>query len=216
MTATTVSGRRVTAPITAPATALALALAAGCKPPPAPRAPPAPAPTIRDSGSAGARAFQRMKELAGNWLAGDLPITFEVDERGNALLQRGGFFVVWHPDGNTLAASVFAYEGYHARLRSTAITEGTGGELAVELVELDAGNLVPDEPRARSLAMTIAPNNDAVTQRWSFGKDLDAPPRELVLARTDTGALPPATRQPPPPTEAPLPPPAPAPGPPGA
>ncbi|HSK04021.1 MAG TPA: hypothetical protein VK932_22360 [Kofleriaceae bacterium] len=190
--------------------AAGLAAAAGCRPPPAPPAPPAPAPTIHDPGSAGARAFQRLKELAGNWLAGELPITFEVVERGNAMLQRGGFFVVWHPDGNTLAASVFAYEGYHARMRSTAIVDGPGGELSIELAVVDTGNVVPDEPIARALAMTVAPNNDGVTQRWSFGEDEDAPPRELVLARTDTGALPPVSNEPPPPTEAP-PPPAPAP-----
>jgi hypothetical protein len=195
--------------------ALAACLAAAaCRPPPAPPAPPAPAPTIHDAGSAGARAFQRMTELAGNWLAGELPVTFEIVERGHALLQRGGFFVVWHADGNTLAASVFAYEGYHARMRSTAIVDGPGGELSIELAVVDTGNVVPDEPIARALAMTIAPGNDGVTQRWSFGEAAGAPPRELVLARTDTGALPPATRQPPPapaPSPPVMPPPAPAP-----
>jgi len=179
---------------------LALALFAGCKPPPAPPAAPAPAPTIRDTGSAGARAFLRMKELAGNWAAGEAPVTFEVIERGNAIVQRGGFFVVWHPDGNTLAAWVIGDEGYHARMRSTAITDGPGGELSIELAAIDTGNVVPDEPIARALAVTLAPNNDRMTQRWSFGKNLDAPPRELVLTRTDTGALPPSTKQPPTPT----------------
>ncbi|HWO25527.1 MAG TPA: hypothetical protein VNO30_42600 [Kofleriaceae bacterium] len=193
------------------AAAAALAAAAGCRPPPAPPAPPAPAPTIRDPGSIGTRAFQRMKELAGNWLAGDVPVTFEVIDRGNAIVQRGGFFVVWHPDGNTLAAWVIADEGYHARLRSTAIDERPGGELEIELGPVDFGNIVPDEPLARGLAMTLAPKNDRVTQRWSFGKNLDAPPRELSLVRTDTGALPPSTKQPPP-AAAPAPGPAPAPG----
>jgi hypothetical protein len=194
-----------------PMRALALAAAAaaaGCKPPPAPPAQPAPAPSIRDTGSIGARAFLRMKELAGNWLAGEVPVTFEVIDRGNAILQRGAFFVVWHPDGNTLAAWVIADEGYHTRMRSTSIDDGPGGELTIELAAVDFGNVVPDEPLARGLAMTLAPSNDRVTQRWSFGKSLDAPPRELVLLRTDTGALPPSTKQPPPPT----PDPAPAPG----
>jgi hypothetical protein len=186
-----------------PGLALALALLAGCRPPPAPPAPPAPTPTIRDTGSVGARAFLRMKELAGNWLAGETPVTFEVIERGNAIVQRGGFFVVWHPDGNTLAAWVIGDEGYHVRLRSTAITDGPGGELSIELAAVDTGNVVPDEPIARALAMTLAPNNDRITQRWSFGKNLDAPARELVLTRTDTGAPPPSTKQPPPPTAPP-------------
>jgi hypothetical protein len=195
------------------AAALALALSAGCRRAPPPAPPAAPAPTIRDAGSIGARAFDRMRELAGNWIAGDTPISFEVIERGNALLQRGAFFVVWHPDGNDLAAWVITHEGYHVRLRSTSITDGPGGELVVELAMLDAGNLVPDEPLARELAMTIAAKNDGVTQRWSFGTNLDTPPRELVLTRTETGAPPPSTRQPPPPTEPaptePAPPPAP-------
>ncbi len=182
------------------AVALGLALAAGCrKPPPLP--PPAkPEPTIRDTGSVGSRAFLRMKELTGNWLAGELPVTFEVIERGNAILQRGGLFAVWHADGNTLAAWVIAHTGYHVRMRSTAITEGPSGELVVELGMIDSGNVVPDEPIARALTMTIAPKNDGVTQRWSFGESLDVPPNELVMTRTDTGAPPPSTRQPPPPT----------------
>src|SRR5205814_6600956 len=110
--------------------------------------------------------------------------TFEVFEHGNAIVQRGGFLVVWHPDGNGLAASVFADAGYHVRMRSTRIADGPGGELIVELAMLDSGNIVPDEPIARALAMTVAPNNDGITQRWSFGSDLDAPPRRLVLTRT--------------------------------
>jgi hypothetical protein len=174
----------------------ALALAAGCRPRPAPPAPP-PAPTIRDTGGVGARAFERMKEISGNWLAGELPVTFEVIERGHAIVQRGGFFVVWYPDGNTLAASAFADEGYHVRMRSTKLADGPAGELDVELAAFDVANVVPDEPTARALAMTIAPNNDGVTQRWSFGANLDAPPRELVLTRTETGAPPPSTRRPP-------------------
>jgi hypothetical protein len=183
--------------------ALALALAlAGCKPRPAPSAAPPPAPSIRDTGGVGARAFERMKELAGNWLAGELPVTFEVIERGHAIVQRGGFFVVWYPDGNTLAASAFTDEGYHVRMRSTKLADGPGGELDVELAAFEVANVVPDEPTARSLAMTIAPNNDGVTQRWSFGTNLDAPPRELVLTRTETGAPPPSTRKPPPRTPA--------------
>jgi hypothetical protein len=189
----------------------AIALCAGCRPPAAPPAPPAPTPPIRDTGSAGARAFLRMKELAGNWLAGELPVTFEVIDRGNALLQRGGVFAVWHPDGHKLAAWVLAGEGYHVRLRSKTITEGPGGELSIELAAIDSGNVLPDEPIVRSLAMTIAPHNDGVTQRWSFGANLDAPPRELVLTRTDTGALPPEAQQPPPETDAAPPPPAPPP-----
>ena len=175
----------------------AVLVAAACRHPPPPPPPAAPGPSIRDPGGVGARTFDRMKELAGNWLAGDLPITFEVTERGNALVQRGPFFVVWHPDGNTLAAWVVAPEGYHARLRSTKIADGPGGELMIELAVIDTGNIVPDEPTARALALTLTPNNDGLTQRWSFGESLDAPPRELVLTRTDTGALPPSTRKPP-------------------
>jgi hypothetical protein len=170
---------------------------AACRHPAPPPGPAAPAPSIRDSGGVGARTFDRMKELAGNWLAGDLPITFEVTERGNAIVQRGGFFVLWHPDGNTLAAWVVAPEGYHVRLRSTKIADGPSGELVVDLAAIDTGNVVPDEPTARALALTLAPNNNGVTQRWSFGENLDAQPRELVLTRTDTGALPPSTRTPP-------------------
>jgi hypothetical protein len=180
--------------------ALAAALVAGCRRAPPPAPPAAPQPTIRDSGGVGARALDRMRLLAGNWVAGEVPVSFEVMERGHAISQRGGFFVVWHADGNTLAASVFAYEGYHARMRSTKIEDGPGGELTVELATYDSGNVTPDEPLARSLVMTIAPHNDGVTQRWAFGEDLDAPPRELVLVRADTGALPPSTKQPPPPT----------------
>lgn len=185
----------------AAALALALALPAGCRRAPPPAPPTAAAPTIRDTGSIGARAFERMKELAGNWIAGDTPVSFEVIDRGNALVQRGAFFVVWHADGNDLAAWVITHEGYHVRLRSTSITDGPGGELVVELAMLDAGNLVPDEPLARELAMTIAAKHDGVTQRWSFGEDLDTPPRELVMTRTETGATPPSTRQPPPPAD---------------
>jgi len=168
--------------------ALALAALLGCRRPPPPKAPSPPAPTIRDSGGLGARTFERMKELAGNWLAGDRPVTFEVIERGNAIVQRGGLFVVWYPDGNTLAATVFAEEGYHVRMRSTSIADGPGGELRVELATFDSGNIVPDEPIARALAMTIAPDHGGVTQRWSFGTSLDAPPRELVLTRTEPAA----------------------------
>jgi len=177
------------APAAALALALALALPAGCRPRPAPPPPP-PGPTIRDSGAVGARAFERMKELAGNWLAGELPVTFEVIEHGTAILQRGGPLVVWYPDGNTLAASVFAEAGYHVRMRSKRITEAPGGELTVELAAFDAGNIVPDEPTARALTLQIAPANDRVAQRWSFGESLDAPPRELVLTRTDAAAPP--------------------------
>jgi hypothetical protein len=185
-----------------------LAPLAGCRRAPPPKAPPPPAPTIRDPGGIGARAFERMKEIAGNWLAGDLPVTFEVIERGNAIVQRGGLFAVWYPDGNTLAAMVFAEDGYHVRMRSTSITDGPGGELRVELAAFDSGNIVPDAPIARSLAMTIAPDHGGVTQRWSFGTNLDAPPRELVLTRPEAAA--PAPKAPaPPPEAAPTPPPTP-------
>ena len=180
--------------------ALALALAAGCKRPP-PAAPPGPPPpTIRDTGGIGARTLDRMKELAGNWIAGEVPISFEVIEFGHAISQRGGFFVVWHADGNSLAAQVFAYEGYHARMRSTKIADGPNGELLLELETIDTGNISDDEQIVRTLAMTISPKHDGVTQRWMFGKDLDAQPRELVMTRTETGAAPPSTKQPPPPT----------------
>jgi len=168
--------------------AVAAALLAGCRRPPPPAAPARPDPTIRDSGGVGARTFERLKELAGNWTASDLPVTFEVVDRGNAIVQRGGIFAVWHPDGNSLAATVFAEEGYHVRMRSTKIADGPGGELVLELETFDSGNVVPDEPIARALEMTVAPAGGPVTQRWSFGKSLDAPPRELVLTRTEAAA----------------------------
>jgi len=198
-----VSARRAPVRTLACALGLGLALAplAGCRRAPPPAAPARPAPTIRDSGGVGARTFERMKELAGNWLAGEVPVTFEVIAPGNAIVQRGGPLIVWHPDGNTLAATVFADEGYQVRMRSTKIADGPGGELTVELATYDSGNVVPDEPIARSLAMTVAPSNDGITQRWSFGTNLDAPPRELVLTRSDRPAAPP-TKPAPPPAEA--------------
>lgn len=192
----------------APALALALALGAGCRrPPPAPP-PSAPPPTIRDTGGIGTRALDRMKELAGNWTAGEIPISFEVMERGHAITQRGGFFVIWHADGNDLGAAVFAHEGYHARMRSKRIADGPNGELIVELETVDTANVDSEDPIVRSLELTISPTNDAVTQRWSFGENLDTPPRELKLTRAETGALPPTTKPP-----APTPPPEPAPAP---
>jgi hypothetical protein len=177
---------------------LGLGLLAGCRHPPPPPPPAAPPPTIRDEGGIGARALGRMKDLTGNWNAGELPISFESIEFGRVVAQRGGFYIVWHADGNSLAASVFAPEGYHVRMRSTKVTDTPDGALTVQLETLDAGNITPDEPIARSLAMTIAPGNDRVTQRWMFGKDLDTPPREIVMTRADAGA--PAAPKPPTPT----------------
>lgn len=191
------------------------ALAAGCRPrAAAPAAPVKPPPSVRDPGSAGARAFARIRELAGNWIAtgpsGEVPISFEVVERGHAVVQRGGFFVVWHADGNALAAAVFAAAGHHARMRSTQLTDGPRGELTIELATIDSGNVFEDEPVAQTLTMTIAPQNDAVLQRWRYERETEAP-IELQLQRTDTGALPPSTKEPPPPTAPAAPPPAPSP-----
>ena len=88
-------------------------------------------------------------------------------------------------------------------------------ELIVELATVDTANVDSDDAIVRTLELTISPTNDAATQRWSFGDNLDAPPRELELTRTETGALPPTTK-PPAPTPAPpdgAPAPAPAPAP---
>ena len=195
--------RRALLPLLAPLAAAALAapttLLGGCRRPP-PVTPPPPAPTIRDSGGVGARTFDRLRELAGNWLAGELPVTFEVISPGNVMVQRGGFFVVWHPDGNSVAATVFADEGYRVQMRTTRIADEPSGELVLELATVDTGNIVPDEPIARALTMTVAASGGQITQRWSFGQSFDAPPREIVLSRMEVR---PAQAPPTPPSPSP-------------
>jgi hypothetical protein len=145
-----------------------------------------------------------MKELAGNWLAGETPVTFELIAGGQVVIQRGGFYAVWHADGNHLAAAVFAYTGYHTRLSSTRITDAANGDLVVELAAGASGNVLAEDRLPRSLQLTIAAGNNTALQRWSFGDDLEA--LELALTRTDL--VPPAPRPPTAPVGAPAPTPA--------
>jgi hypothetical protein len=163
----------------------ALLVASGC----AAKAPPPAAPTAQTAStdaqpeSPGARAFHRLVGLEGRWTtANAFPATFARVGRGSAVTQDSGFFVVWYPDGEALAAALFPDDGYHARLRSTQIVEANG-ELVVELAVEHTGNLVPKKPVARSLVLTLAAGDATVTEKWMFHTDTGDEPFELVLRR---------------------------------
>jgi hypothetical protein len=152
-------------------------------PPPPPKAPP----TVLDAGAPAARVFPRLKALSGPWLAGETSIIFEVLGKGTAVAQRSGFFVVWYVDGEALAGSLFPDDGYHAKLRSTRISDTE--ELVIEMATVETGNVAPDAPLARSMTMTISPKDDRITQRWVFGTGPDSnTPFELVMTRAPAAA----------------------------
>src|SRR5262249_45100209 len=131
----------------------------------------------------GVHAFHRLAGLEGRWTTTNaFPATFARVARGAAVTQDSGFFVVWYPDGDALVAALFPDDGYHARLRSRRIVEANG-ELVAELVAEDVGNVSPKQPIARSLTLTLAPNDATVTERWMFHTDTGDEPFELVLRR---------------------------------
>jgi hypothetical protein len=164
------------------ASSVLLAACATAAPPPAPPA-TSPAPTAAQPDAPGMQAFRRLAALEGRWATTKgFPATFTRVGRGAAVSQDSGFFVVWYPDGEALVAALFPDDGYHARLRSTRIVEANG-ELVAELASEHVGNVSPKQPIARSLPLTLAPDNATVTERWLFHTDSGDEPFELVLRR---------------------------------
>jgi hypothetical protein len=138
----------------------------------------------RSTGDAKA-ALARLRALAGDWTVAELsdpqdgltmgrpgapvndPAIFESVAGGTVVMQRSDFLVLWYLDNEAIMASLFAYGGYQARLRSSMVRRQPDGEMRIDLEVIDSSNVGPNTVAPRRMLISIGPD-DHVIQKWIY------------------------------------------------
>lgn len=137
-----------------------------------------------------ARAFEKLKSLAGRWTATRDGKTseafFDVVAGQTAVMERSGFLTVYYVEDGALVGIVFTDEGNQAHLRSARGLEDGGDAIAFDVS--GTSNVRPGAGHVTGVTIRIIdPDHLVQTYHWREGaKDSSF---EIVLTRNSASTL---------------------------